>query len=196
MSYYIYNATINKQTCIGNALSTITFNFSALDTKLASLSSKFHTLSARVDVAYSDIDVLSGDVAVLYGQTAFLSSNITTLYAQVAYVSANVVADYTRQQTLFQLPNGQVNWNTDLGLNAKVVLSANGNLNNATGLVAGDTGNLVIQSNGVSGYSLTGFGTNWVFSGNLSAQSAGISSYNLASFYYDGIKNLSNMVNF
>ncbi len=196
MFSYISNPAIDKTLCLGNSLSTINFNFSALDTSLFQLSSKFHELSARVDFAYTEIDILSANVADLYVKVGVMSGDISTLFTQVALVSANVIADYTRQNTLFQLPNGEVNWNTDLGLNAKVVLSANGFLNNPTGLVAGDTGNLVIQSNGVSGYSLTGFGTNWLFTGNLSSQSAGVSSYNLASFYYDGVKNLSSMVNY
>ncbi len=195
---YIYD-TIDRNMCIGNALSTINANFTALDVSLSSLSA--YTV-ASINYLSATMESVS---AILDNRIQFLSATMESvsaaLYTDIQYVSSNVVTDYIAQGDIFQEPNGIITWDTTTqGKNAKLVLSANGFLSNPSGLIAGQTGNLVVQIGGTSGFSITGLGADWKFSGSptgLSAtMSVAASAYNLISFYYEGTKILANVVPF
>jgi hypothetical protein len=128
----------------------------------------------------------------------FINSASSNLQSQINYISANEVIDYNRQGTIYQLPNGVINWNLSAsGRNARVVMSANGFLSNPQGVIAGEQGKLVIQSNGVSGYTLTGYGTTWMFSAGLSSMTTSVSAYNQITFINDqNTKSLAIMYKF
>lgn len=202
MPLYYIPRIISSTECIGNSLSTMNINFSALDTKLQELSvytvnSVNFLSSTMISVSgnlQTQINFLSSTMQTVSGN---LSTNIDFLSSTIQTVSANVVDDYNRQGILYQQSDGQITWDVSLvGHNAKVILSANGTLNNILNVSAGETGNLVVQISGVAAPALTGWGSNFLFSGGLSSMSTGASAYNLLSFYYDGEKYLTTLKNF
>jgi hypothetical protein len=209
MPLYYFSRVPAMSECIGNSLSTINIDLSSLDNRMYQLSSytvnSVNFLSASVNSVSANlqtqINFLSSSVnsvsANLQTQINSVSANLQT---QINFLSSSVnsVIDiYTQQGIIFQNSNGTITWNvTAHGHNAKVTLTANGNLGNVLNCNAGDTGNLVIQLSSTAGLSITGWGNNFLFANSVSSMSTAASAYNLLSFYYDGTKFLSNMRTF
>ena len=180
MPLYYFSKVPAMTECLGNSLSTFNIDLSSLDNKLYELSA----------FTVNSVNVLSSSIGSV-------SSNLQT---QINFVSAelnNVIQEYTQQGIIYQNSNGSITWNVGThGHNAKVTLTANGNLNNILNCSAGDTGNLAIQLSSTAGLSITGWGSNFLFSNSVSSMSTGASAYNLLSFYYDGNKFLSSLATF
>lgn len=216
MPYYIPDY-VSKTTCIGNTLSTFNTSFSNLDTRLFQLStytvnsvnflsstmiSVSSVLNSRINFLSSAIISVSSDLrtqifntsssllnqisstsSFLFTQDAFLSSSIQ-------YVSANVVNDYITQGVL-TYSGGVANWNfSTIGNNAKLDLFDSITLNNPTGLIAGQTGNLIVRV-GTENNSITAYGDKWTFAGSTSTLDITLSAKNIISYYYDGEQLLS-----
>lgn len=204
MPYYI-NSPTTKTTCIGNALSSFNFNFSNLDTNLYQLSS--YTVNSVNYLSSSLVSVsakLTSSINYLSASIISVSSNLITqmsntsalLFNQVNYVSANVINNYITQGTLYTpTGGGTVNWNfSTVGTNAKIYLTGgNITLANPTGLLAGQSGNLVVELSSTAGLKISGYGDKWKFPNSLSSMSTAASSVNLINFYYDGRSLLSTM---
>lgn len=215
MPFYIPDVP-DKKSCIGNTLSSIQISLTALDTNLKTISSQVSfvssslvttsaTLTSHVNFLSSSMISTSANIMThvnyvssqLNSASATLALEIDAVQTHVNYVSANVIADYVRQGTINQGSDGSINWDAlTQGHNAKVILLRNGNLNNPTGMSAGDTANLVLQIGGTAGVSVTAFGNNYLFGNGISALTTTASAYNLMSLYYDGSKFLSNIVSF
>ena len=176
MPFYI-PTLVSKFECIGNTLSTFNISFSTLDTNLYNLSN--YTVAS---------------VNFLSSRMISVSSN---LQSQINFVSANTVSDYIRQGTLVCPPDGQTaNWSaTANGRNSFLNLSANIRMNNPTGLIAGESGNLLITI-GTAGKSITSFGNTWTFVNNFSSLNTTLNKKNIISYYYDGTQMLSNLLIF
>ena len=117
------------------------------------------------------------------------------LRTQINYISANAVNNYITQGVLTNVA-GQINWNfATVGTNAKLDLFSDARLNNPTGLLAGQRGNLMVEIGTVS-RSITSFGNLWTFGSVSSAFTTTLSAKNLISYYYDGEQLLSNLVKF
>lgn len=198
MPFSYITDTIDKTKCIGNALSTININFTALDVALSSLSA--YTV-ASVNFLSATIQSVS---ATLDNRIQFLSATVDSVSAnlqtQINFVSSNVVSDYLTQGIVYQEPDGDIFWDMDTqGVNARLELSANahGFLHNPFGnLFAGQNGHLSIQLS-TSGYYITGIGGTWKFPGNITNLSSlmvsSLSSYNLITYYYNGSVLLGNV---
>jgi hypothetical protein len=221
MPYYIPDL-VSKTTCIGNTLSTFNVSFSTLDTKLYELStytvnsvnylsstmiSVSSVLNSRINFLSSAMISVSSDLRTqifttsssLVNQINLASSFSTTqeqfLSSSVDFVSANVVNDYITQGVLTN-NNGQIDWNfSTVGNNASIELSSSASLNNPTGLLAGQSGNLLLKIM-TDGSTLTGFGDKWTFVEGNSALFALSGIKNLLSYYYDGEDLLSNIIYF
>ena len=216
MPYYIPDL-VSKTTCIGNTLSTFNTSFSDLDTGLFQLStytvnsvnflsstmisvssvlnSRINFLSSAMISVSSDLrtqifntsssllNQISSTSSFLFTQDAFLSSSIQ-------YVSANVVNDYITQGVL-TYSGGVADWNfSTIGNNAKLDLFDSITLNNPTGLIAGQTGNLIVHV-GTENNSITAYGDKWTFAGSTSTLDITLSAKNIISYYYDGEQLLS-----
>lgn len=216
MPYYIPDLVSNT-TCIGNSLSTFNTSFLNLDTRLYELStytvnsvnflsstmisvssvlnSRINFLSSAMISVSSDLrtqifntsssllNQISSTSSFLFTQDAFLSSSIH-------YVSANVVNDYITQGVL-TYSGGVANWNfSTIGNNAKLDLFDSITLNNPTGLIAGQTGNLIVRV-GTENNSITAYGDKWTFAGSTSTLDITLSAKNIISYYYDGEQLLS-----
>lgn len=216
MPYYIPDL-VSKTTCIGNTLSTFNISFTSLDTRLYELStytvnsvnflsstmisvssvlnSRINFLSSAMISVSSDLrtqifntsssllNQISSTSSFLFTQDAFLSSSIQ-------YVSANVVNDYITQGVL-TYSGGVANWNfSTIGNNAKLDLFDSITLNNPTGLIAGQTGNLIVRV-GTENNSITAYGDKWTFAGSTSTLDITLSAKNIISYYYDGEQLLS-----
>jgi hypothetical protein len=180
MPLFYFSKVPAMSECIGNSLSTINMDLSSLDNKLYELSA----------FAVNSVNFLSSSIGSV-------SSNLQT---QINFISSelnSVISDYTQQGIIYQNSNGSITWDVDThGHNAKVTLTANGDLNNILNCSASDTGNLVIQLSSTAGLSITGWGSNFLFANGVSSMSTGASAYNLLSFYYDGNKFLSSLATF
>ena len=221
MPYYIPDY-VSKTTCIGNTLSTFNTSFSNLDTRLFQLSTYTVTsvnflsstmisvssvLNSRINFLSSSMISVSSElnnrINFLSSSMISVSGNLTTLIdtassnlrTQINYISANAVNNYITQGVLTNVA-GQINWNfATVGTNAKLDLFSNARLNNPTGLLAGQTGNLIVDI-GTSARSITSFGNLWTFGSVSSAFTTTLSAKNLISYYYDGEQLLSNLVKF
>lgn len=219
MPFYI-PSLVSKFECIGNTLSTFNISFSTLDTNLYNLSnytvasvnflssnmvSVSSTLQSRVNFLSSTMVSVSSN---LQSQINFLSSSVnflssrmvsvsSSLQTRINFVSANAISDYVRQGTIVCPPDGQTaNWSaTANGRNSFLNLSANIRMNNPTGLIAGESGNLLITI-GTAGKSITSFGSNWTFVSNFSSLNTTLNKKNIISYYYDGTQMLSNLLIF
>lgn len=173
---------IDKTSCIGNTLSTINLNASALDNNLWNLS------------AYT-----TDEFTNIYTQTGFLSSSIIStsanLYTVVQSVSTNSPT-FTRN-TIYQQSDGTVNYDfSSNNSNAVVTISANGFVNNISNISDGDYGKLLVKITPTSSVSITGWGTQWIFSQNLSTMNILASANNLINYYYDSSKILAHLLTF
>lgn len=224
MPFYIPNL-VPKTTCIGNTLSTFNISFSNLDTKLQELSvytvnsvnflsstmiSVSSTLNTRINFLSSSMISASANLRTqiastsadlktqIFNTSSFLGTQTDYLSTQINFVSANVVDEYQDQGILYvPTGGGTVNWNFEtVGVNAKLVLTANAILANPTALRAGQTGNLVVQIGSAAGPTITGYGDRWLFSGSFSSLNTSASARNVISYYYDGDKLLSNVLSF
>lgn len=221
MPYYIPDL-VSKTTCIGNTLSTFNTSFSNLDTRLYQLStytvnsvnflsstmiavssvlnSRINFLSSAMISVSSDLrtqifNTSSSIINQLNATSSFLSASIDYVSSEVDYVSANVVNDYIGQGTLTN-NNGQIDWSfSTVGNNAFIELSSNASLNNPTGLLAGQSGNLLLKIMN-DGATLTAFGNKWTFVEANSSLYALSGFKNLLSYYYDGEDLLSNIIYF
>jgi hypothetical protein len=221
MPYYIPNI-VSKNTCIGNTLSTFNISFTSLDTKLyelytytvnsvnflsSTMISVSSVLNSRVNFLSSSMISVSGElnnrINFLSSSMISVSGNLTTLIntassdlgTQINYVSANVVNDYITQGVLTNVA-GQINWNfSTVGNNAKLDLFSNARLNNPTGLLAGQTGNLIVEI-GTAARSITSFGNLWTFVSLASTLTTTLSAKNVISYYYDGEQLLSSLIKF
>ena len=204
MTFSYISNTIDPTWCIGNSLSTINYNFTALDVALSALSAYTHTsvdfLSTTMIAVSSNLQTqinylstsLVSTSAFIQTEINYLSTSLVSTSAfiqtEINYLSANAPIQYYSEGTLTQASNGTITWNLSAnGRSARVVLTKNGFLNNPEGSIAGEIGNLIVQSNGVSGYSLTGFGSGWVFSTGvtLSSMSVGVSALNRIEMFND-----------
>jgi len=166
---------------------------SELNNRINFLSSSMISVSSdlnnKINFLSSSIISVSGNLTTLIDTT---SSNLRT---QINYISANAVNNYITQGVLTNVA-GQINWNfATVGTNAKLDLFSNARLNNPTGLLAGQTGNLIVDI-GTSARSITSFGNLWTFGSVSSAFTTTLSAKNLISYYYDGEQLLSNLVKF
>jgi hypothetical protein len=214
MPYYIPDL-VSKTTCIGNTLSTFNTSFSNLDTRLFQLStytvnsvnflsstmiSVSSVLNSRINFLSSAMISVSSDLRTQINTTSSdLRTQINTtssdLKTQINYISANVVEDYITQGVLNPVGD-QVNWNfSTVGNNAKINLSSDVRLNNPTGLLTGQTGNLIVQIDTINS-SITSFGNLWLFGGGFSSLEVTLSAKNIISYYYDGEYLLSNLISF
>jgi hypothetical protein len=181
MPYYI-PATVSKNTCIGNTLSTFNASFTSLDSRLYELST--YTVNS--------VNFLS---STMISVSSVLDSRVNFLSSAVNYVSANVVNDYIRQGVLVNVA-GQINWDfSTVGTNAKIDLFSNANLNNPTGLSAGQTGNLIVKI-GTVNRTISSFGNRWTFVSLASTLNTTLSAKNVISYYYDGEQLLSSLISF
>lgn len=221
MPYYIPDL-VSKTTCIGNTLSTFNISFSTLDTKLYELStytvnsvnflsstmiSVSSILNSRVNFLSSTMIAISSDLRTQIFNTSssiinqlnyasgFSNTQEQFLSSSVDYVSANVINNYISQGFLSN-NNGQIDWNfTTVGNNAFIELSSSASLNNPTGVLAGQSGNLLLKIM-TDGSTLTSFGDKWTFVEGNSSIYALSGFKNLISYYYDGESLLSNVIYF
>jgi hypothetical protein len=219
MPYYIPDL-VSKTTCIGNTLSTFNISFSNLDTRLYQLStytvnsvnflsstmiSVSSVLNNRINFLSSAIISVSSDLRTQIFNTSsetltqlnyvssFLRTEDVFLSSSINYVSANVVDDYISQGVLTN-NSGIINWDfSTVGNNAKIWLSSDAHLNNPTGLIAGQTGNLIVKID-VLNATLTSFGNLWTFTGAFSSLNNALSAKNILSYYYDGEEIISNLI--
>ena len=192
MPYYIPDL-VSKTTCIGNTLSTFNTSFSNLDTRLYQLSTySVNSVNFLSSTMISVSSVLNSRINFLSSTMISVSSDLKT---QINYVSANVVNDYITQGVLTN-NNGQIDWNfSTVGNNAKIDLFSSARLNNPTGLLSGQTGNLVVEI-GTANRSITSFGNLWTFVGGLSTLTTTLNAKNVISYYYDGENLLSSLMRF
>lgn len=180
MTYFV--DLINKTSCVGNTLSTINLNVSALDNNLWNLSA--YTVDGFGDV---------------HTQTDFLSSSIIStsanLYTTIQSISSHSPT-FTRN-TIYQLSNGMVNYDfANNNSNAVVTISTNGFINNISNINDGEYGKLLVKITPTSSVSITGWGTQWTFSQNLSTMNINASATNLINYYYDSSKILAQLLTF
>jgi hypothetical protein len=193
MPHYIPRLIASTE-CLGNSLSTINLGFSALDTNLQALS--VYTVNSVNFLSSSMISVSSTLQTEINFLSATMQSVSANLQTEINFLSA-ASRSYHTQGTIYQQSNGVITWDVSLaGHNAKVILSANGVLNNILNVSAGEIGNLVLQVSGIGAPSLTGWGSNFIFSNGLSSMSTGVDAYNLLTFYFDGLKYLSTLSKF
>ena len=215
MLYYV-PSTVDKSTCIGNSLSTINIGFSSLDNSLQGLSawtvSSVNFLSATMisvsATLQSEINFLSSTMisvsstlqsevnylsATVVSVSANLQGQVDTINSEINYLSANIV---NNPYTIYHEPSGGITWDIGAtGRNANLTLSSNCYMRNPLNMVAGQQGNISIHSSGTSGYSITAFAANWIFSGSRS-MNVSPSARNLIRYYYDGSVILSQMLQF
>lgn len=189
-----YTRLINQKSCIGNTLSTLNMNTTALDLAVSALSAA--TIN-RINFLSSGVSFLSSGVSFLSSGVSFLSSYAETNRTQINYVSANVVLDSERQNNIYQDSNGNVTWNISAhGRNVFLTLTSNGLLRTLEGAVAGQEGNLIINSFSTSGVSLTGYGLRWIFKDGVSAMNATPNAAHKIHVYYTGLSALGELAKF
>jgi len=166
---------------------------SVLNNRINFLSSSMISVSSELN---NRINFLSSSMISVSGNlTTLIDTASSNLRTQINYISANAVNNYITQGVLTNVA-GQINWNfATVGTNAKLDLFSNARLNNPTGLLAGQTGNLIVDI-GTSARSITSFGNLWTFGSVSSAFTTTLSAKNLISYYYDGEQLLSNLVKF
>ena len=129
-----------------------------------------NTLST-INISLSTLD------NVLFNLSNYASSNISTLYADVS----------GSRSTLYQLPNGIVNYDyIQNGNNANVAVSANGVVANITNIRDGQSGKLILAGSSTVGMSITGWGSHWLFAPNASAMTINTTSFsatNIVNYY-------------
>lgn len=186
------------------AVNSVNFLSSTMISVSSVLNSRINFLSSAMISVSSDLrtqifNTSSSIVNQLSTTSAFTINYLDTrdalLSSHIDYVSANVVNDYITQGVLTNNA-GVVDWNfSTVGNNAKLELFSDAVMNNPTGLVAGQTGNLIIEI-GTINSTLTAFGNLWNFVGDYSALDVSLSAKNLLSYYYDGEELLSNLISF
>ncbi len=197
--YNLSNYTVASVNFLSSRMISVSSN---LQSQINFLSSRMISVSSNLQ---SQINFLSSNAisvsSNLQSQINFLSSRMVSvssnLQSQINFVSANTVSDYIRQGTLVCPPDGQTaNWSaTANGRNSFLNLSANIRMNNPTGLIAGESGNLLITI-GTAGKSITSFGNTWTFVNNFSSLNTTLNKKNIISYYYDGTQMLSNLLIF
>lgn len=192
--YELSTYTVNSVNYLSSTMISVS---SVLESRINFLSATMIAVSA--DLTTQIFQTSSDIVNQLYQTSSFTINYLDTadafLSSSVDYVSANAVTNYIRQGTL-TYSGGAADWNfSTIGNNAKLELFDNITLNNPTGLMAGQTGNLIVEI-GVVNNSITAYGNLWTFAGNASSMSVVLSAKNVISYYYDGEHLLSNMINF
>ena len=192
--YQLSTYTVNSVNFLSSTMISVS---SVLNSRINFLSSAMISVSSDLrtqifNTSSSIINQLSSTssftINYLNTQDAFLSSSIN-------YVSANVVNDYITQGVLTPLGD-QVNWNfSTVGNNAKLNLSSDVRLNNPTGLLNGQTGNLIVEIDTLNS-TITSFGTLWTFTGLASTLNVNVGAKNVISYYYDGEQLLSSLISF
>lgn len=192
--YQLSTYTVNSVNFLSSTMISVS---SVLNSRINFLSSAMISVSS--DLRTQIFNTSSSIVNQLSTTSAFTINYLDTrdalLSSHIDYVSANVVSDYIAQGVLTN-NNGTIDWNfSSVGNNAFIELSSNAKLNDPTGLLAGQSGNLLLKIM-IDGSSLTAFGNKWTFvEGNSSVYAlSGIK--NLISYYYDGENLLSNIINF
>jgi hypothetical protein len=166
---------VAKTTCVGNSLSTFNMSLTSLDTNLYALSTYAHN-------------------SVNYLSSRFIQLSATA-HSEIASVSANTIT-FTRSN-LTQAGNGIISYDFALnGPHAKVTLTTNGFMNNITNLADGQFGKLLVKNSQTSGYSITGWGNNWLFYPGNSTQSVSANGHNIVDFYYSSPYILGNVTKF
>jgi hypothetical protein len=174
MPYYIPDL-VSKTTCIGNTLSTFNTSFSNLDTRLFQLST----------YSVNSVNFLSSTMI----------SVSSVLDSRINFLSSAVINDYIRQGVLINNA-GQINWDfSTVGTNAKIEIFSNAVLNNPTGLLEGQTGNLIVEI-GTVNRTISSFGNLWTFVSLASTLNTTLSAKNVISYYYDGEQLLSSLISF
>ena len=192
--YQLSTYTVNSVNFLSSSMisvsSVLNSRINFLSSSMISVSSDLRTqiFNTSSSIINQLNDTSSFTINYLDTQDAFLSSSVD-------YVSANAVNDYITQGVLTYTAD-QVNWNFNtVGNNAKLNLSSDVNLNNPTGLLAGQTGNLIVEVDVVNS-SITSFGDLWIFSNGVSSMELSLSAKNVISYYYDGEHLLSNLISF
>lgn len=201
---------IDGNSCIGNTLSTLNIALTSLDTNLHNLSTyavnSINYLSASISslsaLVKTEINFLSATIqsvsATLQTEVNYLSTNVQNvsgnLQTQINYLSSHYISNYYTQGTIYQLSNGQINWNMGtVGINATVTITANGILNNPTNLLfAGQEGNLMIVQSPTTGLPISGYGNLWNFNNYTSSVNLSVNGRTRIHYYYDGNHLLAN----
>ena len=192
--YQLSTYTVNSVNFLSSTMISVS---SVLNSRINFLSSAMIAVSS--DLRTQIFDTSSSIINQLSSTSSFTINYIDTvdafLSSNVDYVSANVVNDYITQGVLTNNA-GQINWNfSTIGNNAFIELSSNAKLNNPTGLLAGQSGNLLLKIM-TDGSTLTSYGDKWTFVEGNSSLYALSGFKNLISYYYDGEDLLSNIIYF
>ncbi len=197
--YNLSNYTVNSVNFLSSTMVSVSSN---LKSNINFLSSTMVSVSSNLK---SNINFLSSTMvsvsSTLRNDINFLSSTMvavsSTLKNDINFLSATVISDYVRQGTLTCPTEGQaISWNVlNNGRNTSMNLTANVRMNNPTGLIAGESGNLIVNIQ-TAGKSLTSFGNAWNFVNDVSSLNTSLSSKNIISYYYDGTQVLSNLLIF
>lgn len=195
--YQLSTYTVNSVNFLSSTMISVS---SVLNSRINFLSSAMISVSSdlRTQISNASSNVLtqlSNTSGFLFTQDAFLSSSINFVSAGVVFVSANVVNDYISQGTLTN-NNGDIDWNfSTIGNNAFIELSSSARLNNPSGLLAGQSGNVLLKIMN-DGATISAFGSRWTFVEGNSSVYALSGFKNLISYYYDGEDLLSNIIYF
>ena len=203
--YQLSTYTVNSVNFLSSTMisvsSVLNSRINFLSSAMISVSSDLRTqiLNTSSDLRTQILNTSSSIINQLSSTSSFTINYINTqdafLSSSVNYVSSNVVNDYITQGVLTN-NNGSIDWNfTIVGNNAFIELSSNASLNNPTGLLAGQSGNLLLKIM-TDGSALTSFGDKWTFVEGNSSTYALSGFKNLISYYYDGEDLLSNIIYF
>lgn len=192
--YQLSTYTVNSVNFLSSTMISVS---SVLNSRINFLSSAMISVSS--DLRTQILNTSSSIINQLNSTSSFTINYLNTqdafLSSSVDYVSANVVNDYITQGVLSPVGD-QVDWNfSTVGNNAKLNLNYDVNLNNPTGLLAGQTGNLIVEIDTINS-SITSFGTLWTFVNGVSTLEVSLSAKNIISYYYDGEHLLSNLISF
>jgi hypothetical protein len=196
--YNLSNYTVNSVNFLSSTMvsvsSTLKSNINFLSSTMVSVSSN---LKSNINFLSSTTIAVSSS---LQNNINFLSSNMISVSSNLQNqinLSSFVISEYIKQGTLVCPRDGQsINWSvTANGRNASMNLSANVRMNNPTDLIAGESGNLVVNIQ-TAGKAITSFGNIWNFVNDFSSLNTALSTKNVISYYFDGTQMLSNLLIF
>lgn len=192
--YQLSTYTVNSVNFLSSTMISVS---SVLNSRINFLSSAMISVSSdlRTQIFNTSSSIINQLNATSSFTINYLNTQDAFLSSSVDYVSANVVNDYITQGVLTPV-GGQVDWNfTTVGNNAKLNLNSDVRLNNPTGLLNGQTGNLIVEIDTINS-TITSFGTLWTFAGLASTLNVNVGAKNVISYYYDGEQLLSSLISF
>lgn len=192
--YQLSTYTVNSVNFLSSTMISVS---SVLNSRINFLSSAMIAVSSdlRTQIFNTSSSIINQLNATSSFTINYLNTQDAFLSSSVDYVSANVVNDYITQGVLTPV-GGQVDWNfTTVGNNAKLNLNSDVRLNNPTGLLNGQTGNLIVEIDTINS-TITSFGTLWTFTGLASTLNVNVGAKNVISYYYDGEQLLSSLISF